>query len=60
VANASRPNQELLWTDVAALGSVIVPQLPALIIIGSVARDRNEALACNTIHTIEPSTEAVR
>jgi uroporphyrin-III C-methyltransferase len=60
VANASRPNQELLWTDVAALGSVIVPQSPALIIIGSVARDRHEVMACNTIHSIEPSIEAVR
>ena len=60
VANASRPNQELLWTDVAALASVIVPQSPALIIIGSVARERNEVMACNTIHTIEPSIEAVR
>ena len=59
VANASRPNQELLWTDVAALASVMVPQSPALIIIGSVARDRNEVLAC-TIHAIEPSIEAVR
>ena len=60
VANASRPNQELLWTDVAALASVMVSQSPALIIIGSVARDRNEVLACNTIHAIEPSIEAVR
>jgi siroheme synthase len=60
VANASRPNQELLWTDVAALASVMVPQSPALIIIGWVARDRNEVLACNTIHAIEPSFEAVR
>jgi uroporphyrin-III C-methyltransferase len=60
VANASRPNQELMWTDVAALALVTVPQSPSLIIIGSVARDRNEALACNTIHIIEPSLEAVR
>jgi uroporphyrin-III C-methyltransferase len=60
VANASRPNQELLWTEVAALGSIMIPQSPALIIIGSVARDRNEALACNTIHTVEPGIEAVR
>jgi uroporphyrin-III C-methyltransferase len=60
VANASRPNQELWWTDLAALALVIVPRSPALIIIGSVARDRNEVLACNTIHVIEPSIEAVR
>ena len=60
VANASRPNQELLWTDLAALGSITAPESPALIIIGSVARSRSEALACNTIHTIEPSIKAVR
>jgi uroporphyrin-III C-methyltransferase len=60
VANASRSDQELLWTDVAALGSIIVPQSPALVIIGSVARSRDRALACNTIHSIEPSLEAAR
>jgi uroporphyrin-III C-methyltransferase len=60
VANASRPNQQLLWTDIAALGSITVPEPPALIIIGSVARSRNEDLACRTIHTIEPSVEVVR
>ena len=56
VANASRPNQELLWTDVAALDRSAVPQSPALIIIGSVARSRNEALACNTIHAVDPAS----
>ena len=60
VANASRPNQELLWTDVAALGSATVPEAPALIIIGSVARSRNEAVACRAIHTVEPAVEAIR
>lgn len=60
VANASRPNQELLWTEIAALGSVTVPESPALIIIGSVARSRNEALACSAIHAVEPAVEAVQ
>jgi uroporphyrin-III C-methyltransferase len=60
VANASRPNQELLWTDIAALASIAVPPSPALIIIGSVARSHNEVLACNTIHTVGPIIEAVR
>jgi siroheme synthase len=59
VANATRPNQELLWADVASLGSVVAPQSPALIIIGSVARDRDEALVRETLHTVEPSIEAV-
>jgi uroporphyrin-III C-methyltransferase len=60
VANASRPNQELLWTEIAALGSIRVPESPALIIIGSVARSRSEALACSAIHAVEPAVEAVR
>ena len=37
-ANASRPNQELLWTELTALGSTSMPESPALIIIGPVAR----------------------
>jgi|GEM_PF-154655 len=58
VANASRPNQELLWTDIAALGSIIVLGSPALIIIGSVASSHNEALVCSTIHTVGTSDGA--
>ena len=60
VANASRPNQQLAWTEIAALGSITVRQSPALIIIGSVARSHNEELASATIHNIEPSIEVVR
>ncbi len=60
VANASRPNQQLVWTEIAALGSVAAPSSPALIIIGSVACRHNEALACATIHSIEPGIEIVR
>lgn len=60
VANASRPNQELLWTDIASLGSIIVPQSPALIVIGAVARNHYEALACSAIHSIETGIEAPR
>jgi uroporphyrin-III C-methyltransferase len=48
VANASRPHQELLWTDIAALGSIVVRPSPALIIIGQVARCRSEALVGST------------
>jgi uroporphyrin-III C-methyltransferase len=48
VANASRPDQELLWTDIAALGSITAPPSPALIIIGQVARCRNETLVGST------------
>lgn len=48
VANASRPDQEMLWTEIAALGSIAVPPSPALIIIGQVARCRSEALMGST------------
>ena len=54
VANASRQNQELLWTNVLGLQSLVVPESPALIIIGSVARVGDEALAFTTIRTVEP------
>jgi len=60
VANASRPNQELLWTEIAALGSIMVPESPALIIVGSVARRHSDVLASNTIHAVEPAVEALR
>jgi uroporphyrin-III C-methyltransferase len=59
VSNASRPNQGLLWTDIAALGSIIVPQSPALIIIGSVARSHNDALARSAIHAVGAGDGAV-
>jgi uroporphyrin-III C-methyltransferase len=49
VANASRQNQELLWTDIAALGSIAILASPALIIIGSVARRPGEALTYNAM-----------
>ncbi len=48
VANASRPDQELLWTDIAALGSIAMLPSPALLIIGQVARCRSEALVSST------------
>jgi siroheme synthase len=38
VSNASRAEQELLWTDVAGLRLLSPPDSPALLIIGSVAR----------------------
>jgi uroporphyrin-III C-methyltransferase len=56
VANASRPNQELLWTNLASLNSLAVPDSPALLIIGAVARHRDEALAFNTLRTVGPLT----
>lgn len=45
VSNASRPGQELLWTDVAGLRRVSPPESPALLIIGAVARCREQITA---------------
>ena len=42
VANASRLNQKIYWTDLASLTSLSSPASPALLIIGSVARRREE------------------
>ena len=43
VSNATRPNQELHWTDLAGLQFVSPPVAPALLIIGEVAK-RPEAI----------------
>jgi uroporphyrin-III C-methyltransferase len=45
VSNATRPNQELLWTDVAGLQFGSQPVAPALLIIGTVARAREEMVS---------------
>jgi uroporphyrin-III C-methyltransferase len=54
VANATRHNQELMWTNLAALHSLVVPESPALLIVGEVARD--EVGAFNTLRTVGPLT----
>jgi uroporphyrin-III C-methyltransferase len=48
VVNASRPDHELLWTDIRELGSIAVLPSPALIIIGQVALCRNEVLVSSS------------
>jgi uroporphyrin-III C-methyltransferase len=45
VSNATRPTQELHWTDVAGLQSVSQPTAPALLIIGTVARRRDDMIS---------------
>jgi uroporphyrin-III C-methyltransferase len=42
VTNASLPNQEMHWTDLASLTSLSSPGAPALLIIGAVAQRREE------------------
>jgi uroporphyrin-III C-methyltransferase len=42
VSNACRPSQELLWTNLAGLRTMDTPEPPALLIVGSVARCREE------------------
>lgn len=44
VSNATRPNQQLHWTDLRGLGSAPQPTAPALLIIGTVARRRDEMI----------------
>jgi uroporphyrin-III C-methyltransferase len=43
VSNASRENQALQWSDLGSLQSMIPPEAPALLIVGEVARCRDES-----------------
>jgi uroporphyrin-III C-methyltransferase len=45
VSNATRPNQELHWTEVAQLQFLSLPASPALLIIGSVARRHQDMIS---------------
>ena len=45
VSNATRPNQDLHWSDVAGLRSMSQPTAPALLIIGSVARRHGDMIS---------------
>jgi uroporphyrin-III C-methyltransferase len=45
VSNATRPNQELHWTDVSGLQLLSQPTAPALLIIGTVARRREDVIS---------------
>jgi uroporphyrin-III C-methyltransferase len=57
VSNACRSNQELLWTDLAELPSVVSPEAPAVLIVGSVARCRDEASIATLLGVVP---EAIR
>lgn len=45
VSNASRAEQELLWTDITGLRRLSQPESPTLLIIGSVAKRTEQATA---------------
>jgi uroporphyrin-III C-methyltransferase len=45
VSNATRPNQELYWTDIAGLQFIPQPVAPAVLIMGSVAQRRDEMIS---------------
>lgn len=45
VSNATRPNQELYWTDVAGLQFMSRPAAPAVLIIGTVARPHHQMIS---------------
>jgi uroporphyrin-III C-methyltransferase len=52
VSNATRPSQELQWTDVAGLQLMSQPTAPALLIIGTVARLREDMIpAISAVYT---------
>lgn len=53
VSNASRAKQQMFWTDLAGLRSLSPPESPALLIVGSVARCREEMQAAPSIFPIE-------
>jgi uroporphyrin-III C-methyltransferase len=59
VSNACRENQELLWTDLTGLQSLVPPEAPALLIVGSVARCRDEALAMGAVQSQKTLLESV-
>ena len=48
VSNASRPNQEMHWSDLAGLTFLSPPESPSLLIIGSVAKCREEMQTART------------
>ena len=62
VSNASRADQHLTWTELANMHRLSPPEPPALLIIGSVARCREEMLAAPMAISSEFRTalEAVR
>jgi uroporphyrin-III C-methyltransferase len=60
VSNASRDNQDFLWTDLAALRNIGPPEAPALLIIGEVARCRDESFAIPLLQTVQQAAGATR
>jgi len=58
VSNASRPNQELHWTDLAGLTLLSQPQTPALLIIGEVARHREEGIQAAVLYSVAEADRA--
>lgn len=59
VSNASRENQQLLWTDLHGLRSVTPPETPALLIVGEVARCRDESAAAAWLQSHNEVLQAV-
>jgi uroporphyrin-III C-methyltransferase len=54
-SNASRENQEFLWTDLAGLRSIGPPPAPSLLIIGEVARYRDTNVGVSLLAAIQDS-----
>jgi siroheme synthase len=58
VSNACRKNQELLWTDLSSLPSITPPEALALLIVGAVARCRDEWAAATVLQSYSETIQA--
>ena len=56
-SNTSRDNRELLWTSLAGLCSIEAPEAPALLLIGEVARCRDQEAAVSVLAAVHASVE---
>jgi uroporphyrin-III C-methyltransferase len=59
VSNACRENQHLLWTDLRSLRSITPPESPALLIVGEVARCRDESVASTLLQSHDEIVQAI-
>jgi uroporphyrin-III C-methyltransferase len=59
VSNACRKNQQLQWTDLRSLRSITPPESPALLIVGEVARCRDESAASTLLQSHDEIVRAI-
>jgi uroporphyrin-III C-methyltransferase len=59
VSNACRKNQQLQWTDLRSLRSITPAESPALLIVGEVARCRDESAASTLLQSHDGIVQAI-